>query len=402
MYGMPNTTININVLPFLPPMPPNQLPLGLNDKDGSARLLFGDYSAVPDDSLCACNQNSTHQMYAPVNYNSAANSMPSYSPVNYNSGANSMSTYSPVNYNSGANSTPMYSPVNYNSGANSMPMYSPVNYNSGANSMPMYSPVNYNSGANSMPMYSPSYNVGTGSSSNSGTNNWPYSNSNSNLGTGSSAMGSTGSQRQQLVQQLMQLLQRLMGKSDQGLGLDQAFPGQWGPNGPYGGGSWSNPFYPPIQNSGDLLSRTGVFPTLGNLLQRGGLQSTVGNLEQQAPLIIFAPTEQAFKRLAEKDPALFHKLQDPRNVNILNEILKYHVSQASRSGFRFPVQNRDIDSLTTSTDGIKYSGNAYRGNIQNSSQLVTTGRALKLPNNTLIIPIDDVLIPPGLDLTRLV
>jgi uncharacterized surface protein with fasciclin (FAS1) repeats len=159
--------------------------------------------------------------------------------------------------------------------------------------------------------------------------------------------------------------------------------------------------YPPIQDTSDLLNRTGVFPTLDNLLDRGGLSATLTNLEAQTPLLVFAPTEQAFDRLLKTNPRLFQQLKNPQNVHILNEILKYHVSQASRQAFTFPANNTAIDSLT-SRDAIRYTGNAYQGNIMNGNQLVTTGRALKLPNNTLIIPIDDVLIPPGLDLSRLV
>jgi uncharacterized surface protein with fasciclin (FAS1) repeats len=251
--------------------------------------------------------------------------------------------------------------------------------------------------------------------------------------------------RQQRLHQLMNMIKQLFNGQDQGLPLNETLPSPFGYSymSPYSSpyadlNPWSSPssssrypshmsptphtglnnwlsqafnpnltnqtktssIYPPITGTTDLLNRTGVFPTLGSLLNRGGLTPTLTNLEKQGALIVFAPTEQAFQRLAQSNPRLFQQLQDPRNVNILNEILKYHVSQASRSNFQFPATNTHIDSLT-SRDAIKYTGNAFKGNIMNGNQLVTTGRALKLPNQTLIIPIDEVLIPPGLDLSKL-
>jgi uncharacterized surface protein with fasciclin (FAS1) repeats len=266
--------------------------------------------------------------------------------------------------------------------------------------------------------------------------------------------GNPADQRQQLLNNLLGLAKSLLYADDQGLPLNESLPSPFGrtymsPNtSPYAdvdpftgnstqpsgyqpdygtGGSRSddwhrNPsldnwlnnmftpnwtqeaktsaIYPPITGTTDLLSRTGAFPTLNSLLERGGLQPVLTNLEKQGSFIVFAPTEKAFQRLRQQNPRLYQQLQDPRNVNILNEILKYHVSQASRQGFQFPASQVAIDSLT-SRDAIKYSGNAFQGSITNGNQSVTTGRALKLPNNTLVVPVDDVLIPPGLDLSKL-
>ena len=265
-----------------------------------------------------------------------------------------------------------------------------------------------------------------------------------------------GMQRQRLLENLMSMAKRLLYGDDQGLPLNEALPSPFGrtymtpntspyadvdpwsgnsvqPSGyqpGYGMGSSSsgssdvhrNPsldnwlnnmftpnwtqeaktgaIYPPITGTTDLLGRTGVFPTLNSLLERGGLQPVLTNLEKQGAFIVFAPTEKAFQRLQQTNPRVFQQLQDPRNVNILNEILKYHVSQASRQNFLFPANQVAIDSLT-SRDAILYTGNAFQGSIANGNQSVTTGRALKLPNNTLVVPIDDVLIPPGLDLSKL-
>jgi uncharacterized surface protein with fasciclin (FAS1) repeats len=258
---------------------------------------------------------------------------------------------------------------------------------------------------------------------------------------GSNGLGQWGSgttRRQQLINQLLAAAQSRLFGNDQGLPLEKALPSPFGQNYSSGRnywpslqnadpntrpadaqtqaaidrwmGTWTNPssllqakgqsVYPPIRSTADLLNRTSVFPTLNSLLNRGGLTPTLTNLEQQGPLVVFAPTEEAFRRLEKRNPWLFQRLQDPRNVSALNTVLKYHVSQASRNQVTYPVNNLAIDSLT-SQDGIKYSGNAFQGQIQSGNQLVTTGRALKLPNNTLLVPIDDVLIPPGLDLSHL-
>ena len=137
--------------------------------------------------------------------------------------------------------------------------------------------------------------------------------------------------------------------------------------------------------------------TLVNLLDKQGLVPAVQELEQGGPVTVLAPTDKAFENLAKESPELFSKLTDPRNKEVLNDVLLYHVSG---DPFQFGPGAK-FDSVLEN-DGAKFSGNPFFGQFQNGDQTINTGPASVSANGSVVIPVDQVLIPPGFDPSVLV
>jgi uncharacterized surface protein with fasciclin (FAS1) repeats len=212
-----------------------------------------------------------------------------------------------------------------------------------------------------------------------------------NYGNGMNGNSSGNTSWNQLRGVLTDLLRRVQGAlgnagpyrvTPNSLGYNQAYTTVTG-----------QPFPPSksVTSAVDLLSRSNMLPTLNNLIGRAGLGNTLADLEADGPVVIFAPTEAAFDKLARSNPALFQQLQKPENAHVLRQILTYHVSNAP--GFGVPSNNLLIDSLN-SNDQSRFTGNAFSGAIQNGNQTVRSGPVIQLPNGTLIVPINDVLLPP--------
>lgn len=137
--------------------------------------------------------------------------------------------------------------------------------------------------------------------------------------------------------------------------------------------------------------------TLVSLLGGTGLIPAVQNLEQNGPVTVLAPTNKAFERLSQENPELFGKLTNPANQEALQKILLYHASEGT-----FGLQSgAAIDSLQEA-DGARFFGNPFFGRIQNGEQSINTGTARLAANGSLVIPVDQVLIPPDFDPSTLV
>lgn len=152
------------------------------------------------------------------------------------------------------------------------------------------------------------------------------------------------------------------------------------------------PFFPQGNNAVGQLAGNPNNSTLVSLLGNTGLIPAAMDLEKQGPVTILAPSNAAFEKLSQENPALFRKLTDPANEDALKKILLYHVSEGSfglRSG-------AGIDSLQEA-DGARFFGNPYFGRIQNGDQTINTGTARLAANGSLVIPVDQVLIPPDFD-----
>jgi uncharacterized surface protein with fasciclin (FAS1) repeats len=152
-----------------------------------------------------------------------------------------------------------------------------------------------------------------------------------------------------------------------------------------------------IQNTAtQTLSQNPMYKTLFSLLQKAGLESELNTLENKGDVSIFAPTEQAFSSL----PAgVLAALAKPENRETLVKLLQYHISQPGQptpSG-KAP---RVFDSLLEGDQAV-YVGQGSKGNVINGSQIATAEVPRKAKNGSSITPVNSVLIPPGVDLSKL-
>ncbi len=154
------------------------------------------------------------------------------------------------------------------------------------------------------------------------------------------------------------------------------------------------PPQPPANSQPESLRFLGQdkrFSTLNSLIGTAGLGSALTDLENKGAITIFAPTEEAFNKL---DPAVKAKLLKPENKDALTKILQYHVSEGTVD---FSKPGQTINSLTEK-DGIRLFGNAWYPQIDNGTQGTVNGQtALQTTDKTVIIPIDQVLLPPDFD-----
>jgi uncharacterized surface protein with fasciclin (FAS1) repeats len=149
--------------------------------------------------------------------------------------------------------------------------------------------------------------------------------------------------------------------------------------------------------AGFALKNNTTLSTLNSLLASTKLNDALGDLEKTKPVTILAPTEAAFNKL---DPALKEKLLKPANSEALKQILQYHVSE---SEYAFKEEPQGFDSLLANTaDNNVLTGTATAPRIINGKQIVLGTAPIVTPNKSTIIPIDQVLIPPNLDLSKLV
>lgn len=136
--------------------------------------------------------------------------------------------------------------------------------------------------------------------------------------------------------------------------------------------------------------------TLTGLLGSTGLVPAAQDLEKKGPVTVLAPTNQAFERLSQESPELFQKLTNPANKEALQKILLYHVS-----GEQFGLESGQQFNSVNDRDGARFFGNPFYGRIQNGDQTINTGTARLAANGSLVIPVDQVLIPPDFDPTTL-
>ncbi len=147
----------------------------------------------------------------------------------------------------------------------------------------------------------------------------------------------------------------------------------------------------------NVLKNNTNLKTLNELLGSAGLVTTLQDAEKSKPVTILAPTEAAFNKL---DPKVKTALLKPENKGILKQILEYHVSAkaVTPNGSTQPFDSLREDS----TDFNVLSGSADAPRVINGRQIVKGEKAVAATNQSVIIPIEEVLIPPGLDLSKLV
>jgi uncharacterized surface protein with fasciclin (FAS1) repeats len=140
------------------------------------------------------------------------------------------------------------------------------------------------------------------------------------------------------------------------------------------------------------------FSTLNTLVGAAELGTALTTAEAKGPLTILAPTNQAFAAL----PAdIRQKLTKPENKAALQQILQYHVSAEP---FKFNSSGAGFNSLLPDAqDKNRIFGTAFNSTLlNNGTEVSTAGPSIAAANGSVIIPINQVLIPPGLDVTKLV
>jgi len=163
------------------------------------------------------------------------------------------------------------------------------------------------------------------------------------------------------------------------------------------GGLLNNPQPPRLAPSLSAIANNPKLDTFESVLKSAKFDTTISSQESKGPVTIFAPTEAAFNKL---DPKVKTALLKPENKATLDKILQYHVADKP---VKFGPEPQNIDSLLPNTsDNSVLTGTALKPRIVNGKQIVQGQPALVLPNKSILVPIDDILIPPDVDLSKLV
>ena len=136
----------------------------------------------------------------------------------------------------------------------------------------------------------------------------------------------------------------------------------------------------------DVASADGSFATLVAAVTAADLVET---LSGTGPFTVFAPTDEAFAALPE---GVLDALLLPENKAVLAQILTYHVV----SGMVMAADVKDGDVATVEGQTIKLS--TASGVTVNGATVVVADVAA---SNGVIHAIDAVILPPGVDVAKL-
>ncbi len=136
----------------------------------------------------------------------------------------------------------------------------------------------------------------------------------------------------------------------------------------------------------DVASADGSFATLVAAVTAADLVET---LSGTGPFTVFAPTDEAFAALPE---GVLDALLLPENKAVLAQILTYHVV----SGMVMAADVKDGDVATIEGQTIKLS--TAEGVTVNGATVVVADVAA---SNGVIHAIDAVILPPGVDVAKL-
>jgi uncharacterized surface protein with fasciclin (FAS1) repeats len=136
----------------------------------------------------------------------------------------------------------------------------------------------------------------------------------------------------------------------------------------------------------EVLAGKEKFSTLVTLVQKAGL---VEALSGESELTVFAPTNEAFERLAERNPELFAAvLADP---SLLTAVLLYHVSPGETDSSEI-VGLSSVPTLLGPSIAVSIRNGYVRLNADAEDAKVN--RADIDATNGIIHRITEVLIPP--------
>jgi uncharacterized surface protein with fasciclin (FAS1) repeats len=134
----------------------------------------------------------------------------------------------------------------------------------------------------------------------------------------------------------------------------------------------------------DTAVKAGSFNTLVTAVKAAGLVDT---LKGKGPFTVFAPTDDAFKKLP---PATLASLLKPENKKTLTSILTYHVVAGDYPASRIVAPKAASYSLK-SVEGSSITVNKAKG-VKVSGATVTK-TDIKTSNGTIHV-IDSVILPP--------
>lgn len=136
-----------------------------------------------------------------------------------------------------------------------------------------------------------------------------------------------------------------------------------------------------------VASGNDSFSTLTNALQATGLSE---ELQAQGEYTVFAPTDEAFAALPE---GTLDRLMQPENREILTRILRYHVVPQEVTASE--LRSGEVETL----EGSNLNANVQGDNIEiNEASVINPDIEA---SNGVIHAIDEVLIPPDVDLSQL-
>ena len=163
------------------------------------------------------------------------------------------------------------------------------------------------------------------------------------------------------------------------------------------GGVLNTPSTPRVAPSLEAVANNPNLDTFESVLKAAKFDTIISTQESKGPVTIFAPTETAFNKL---DPKVKTALLKPENKATLDRILQYHVADKP---VKFGSEPQNIDSLLPNTsDNSVLTGTALKPRIVNGKQIVQGQSALVLANKSILVPIDDILIPSDVDLSKLI
>ncbi len=139
----------------------------------------------------------------------------------------------------------------------------------------------------------------------------------------------------------------------------------------------------------DVAQGDDSFTTLTTALSAAGLTDT---LAQDGPFTVFAPTDQAFDALPE---GTLERLLQPENRDMLIQVLSYHVVPQQLSSDQLDAQDgSQLETVAGSPLLVQTEGPLGGLAVEGASVVDADIEA----SNGVIHSIDQVILPPGLDM----
>jgi uncharacterized surface protein with fasciclin (FAS1) repeats len=137
-----------------------------------------------------------------------------------------------------------------------------------------------------------------------------------------------------------------------------------------------------------LAASSTSFSTLSSLLKTAGLADI---LQQPGPYTVFAPTNEAFAALP---PSTLQQLQQPENRELLIKILRYHVVPGELTASQ--LSSGEVKTFEDSPVNIKVDSATNQISVNDARVLQSGVQA----SNGVIYPINQVLVPPNLNVSQ--
>jgi uncharacterized surface protein with fasciclin (FAS1) repeats len=141
--------------------------------------------------------------------------------------------------------------------------------------------------------------------------------------------------------------------------------------------------------SGGVLAVANADPELGIFVAAVTAAELVDTLDNQGPFTLFVPTNAAIESLPE---GVVGKLLLPENKDVLKAIVSYHVVEGALRGS--DLTDGPLETLQGAEIAIE-TVNGIRVNQANVSTVELDA------TNGIVLRIDQMLIPPGIDLAAL-